>query len=174
VTSDEITPLDRLAYTADRAMVALEFRPARSIGKEPDVLDFSSLISAARDAISENIGTDSKAKRALRQLLSVGTSAGGARAKAVINIDPATGAMSSGHRPEKGKESWLLKFDGVGDGQSLGVSQEYGKIEHAYSLMAKAAGIQMTETRLFHENGRAHFMTKRFDREEIVPGELLR
>ena len=172
VTSDEITPLDRLAYTADRAMGALEFRPVRSIGKEPDVLDFSSLISAARDAISGSTGTDSKAKRALRQLLSVGTSAGGARAKAVINIDPVTGAMSSGHRPEKGKESWLLKFDGVGDDQSLGVSQEYGTIEHAYSLMAKAAGIQMTETRLFHENGRAHFMTKRFDREEIVPGEL--
>jgi len=172
VTRDEITALDRLAYTGDRAMGALEFRPARSIGKEPDILDFAQLVSAAKDAISGSFGTDSKAKRALRQLLSVGTSAGGARAKAVINIDPLTGAISSGQRPEKGKESWLLKFDGVGDGSSISLSQEYGRIEYAYSLMAKAAGIHMTETRLFQENGRAHFMTKRFDRAELASGNL--
>jgi len=172
VTKDEITALDRLAYTGDRAMGAMEFRPARSIGKEPDILDFAQLVSAARDAIRGEAGTDSKAKRALRQLLSVGTSAGGARAKAVINLDPVTGAISSGQRPEKGKESWLLKFDGVGDESPDGLSQEYGRVEYAYSLMAKAAGIQMTETRLFHENGRAHFMTKRFDRTDPLPGQM--
>ena len=170
VTSDEITALDRLAYTADRAMGALEFRPARSIGKEPDILDFSKLISAARDAIQGSLRTDSEAKQALKQLLSVGTSAGGARAKAVINLDPVTGDISSGQRPEKGKESWLLKFDGVEDGSITGISQEYGRIEYAYSLMAKAAGIKMTQTRLFHENGRAHFMTKRFDRIDPASG----
>ena len=172
VTSEEITALDRLAYTSDRSLGALEFRPARSIGKEPDVLDFVQLISAAREAIRGNISTGSTAKRALRQLLSVGTSAGGARAKAVLNLDPATGAISSGQRPEKGKESWLLKFDGVGDDSSFGLPQEYGRIEYAYSLMAKAAGIHMTETRLFHENGRAHFMTKRFDRTDPASGSL--
>jgi serine/threonine-protein kinase HipA len=172
VTRDEITALDRLAYTGDRAMGALEFRPARSIGKEPDILDFAQLINAAKDAIRGSVGTDSKAKRALRQLLSVGTSAGGARAKAVVNLDPATGAISSGQRPEEGKESWLLKFNGVGDDASFGLSQEYGRIEYAYSLMAKAAGIHMTDTRLFHENGRAHFMTKRFDRADPAAGNL--
>ena len=171
VTKDEITALDRLAYTGDRAMGALEFRPARSIGKEPDVLDFAQLVSAARDAVRGSVGSDSKARRALRQLLSVGTSAGGARAKAVINLDPITGAISSGQRPEKGKESWLLKFDGVSDDASLGLPREYGKIEFAYSLMAKAAGIHMTDTRLFHENDRAHFMTKRFDRADPAIGE---
>ena len=172
VTKDEITPLDRLAYTGDRAMGALEFRPARSIGKEPDILDFALLINAAREAVHGFIGTDSKAKRALRQLLSVGTSAGGARAKAVINLDPRTGAISSGQRPEKGKESWLLKFDGIGEDPANGFSQEYGRIEYAYSLMAKAAGIHMTATRLFHENGRAHFMTKRFDRTDPSSSDL--
>ena len=173
VTRDEITALDRLAYTGDRSMGALEFRPARSIGKEPDILDFAKLVNAARDAIHGSTGTDSKAKQALRQLLSVGTSAGGARAKAVINFDPDTGIMSSGQRPEKGKESWLLKFDGIADDLSFGLSQEYGRIEYAYSLMATAAGIHMTETRLFHENGRAHFMTKRFDRMDPASGNLL-
>ena len=170
VTRDEITPLDRLAYTGDRAMGALEFRPARSIGREPDILDFAQLINAAREAIHGSVGSDSKAKRALHQLLSVGTSAGGARAKAVINVDPATGDISSGQRPEKGKESWLLKFDGIEDESTIGHTQEYGRIEYAYSLMAKAAGINMTETRLFHENGRAHFMTKRFDRRDPATG----
>ena len=172
ITRDEITALDRLAYTGDRAMGALEFRPARSIGKEPDVLDFSQLINAARDAIQGYVGTDSKAKRAFRQLLSVGTSAGGARAKAVVNLDPVSGAISAGQRPEKGKESWLLKFDGVGDDPLPGISQDYGRIEYAYSLMAKAADIHMTETRLLHEKGRAHFMTKRFDRADPASGNL--
>jgi len=172
VTRDQITALDRLAYTGDRAMGALEFRPARSLGKQPDVLDFAQLINAARDAVEGSIGTDSKAKRALRQLLSVGTSAGGARAKAVVNIDPTTGALSSGQRPEKGKESWLLKFDGITDEASFGLSEDYGRIEYAYSLMAKAAGIYMTDTRLFHESGRAHFMTKRFDRMDPASGTV--
>ena len=172
ITSDQITALDRLAYTGDRAMGALEFRPARSIGKQPDVLDFAQLINAARDAIHGSLSTDSKARIALRQLLSVGTSAGGARAKAVVNIDPATGAISSGQRPEMGKESWLLKFDGIAEDSSFGLSVDYGRIEYAYSLMAKAAGIHMTETRLYHENGRAHFMTKRFDRTDPASGTV--
>lgn len=176
ITRDEITALDRLAYTGDRAMGALEFRPMRSIGKEPDVLDFAQLISSARDAVRGTISTDSRARRALSQLLSVGTSAGGARAKAVVNLDPASGALSSGQHPEKGKESWLLKFDGVTDDSYLSSSRGYSRIEYAYSLMAKAAGIHMTDTRLFHENDRAHFMTRRFDRDESAaenrPGKI--
>ena len=170
VTRDEITPLDRLAYTGDRAMGALEFRPARPLGKDPGILDFAQLVNTARGAIHGHVGTGRKAGQALRQLLSVGTSAGGARAKAVINLDPATGAITSGQRPEKGKESWLLKFDGVADGPAIGITQNYGRIEYAYSLMAKAAGIDMADTRLLHESGRAHFMTKRFDRADPAAG----
>ncbi|MCL2757131.1 MAG: type II toxin-antitoxin system HipA family toxin [Coriobacteriia bacterium] len=177
VTSAEITPLDRLAYVADRAMGALEFKPAFSLGKEPSaMLDVAELVSAARDAIHGNLASDKDSKKALQSLLSVGVSAGGARAKAVINIDPHTEELTAGHRPEAGKESWLIKFDGVGKDPELdqetghgikpglGRTQQYGRIEYAYSLMAKDAGIQMPETRLLEENGRAHFMIRRFDR----------
>jgi serine/threonine-protein kinase HipA len=165
VTSDQITALDRLSYVADRAMGALEFRPTQALGRErADVLDIAELVGAARDALHGNIQTDRDAKTALRQLLSVGTSAGGARAKAVVNIDPKTDDITSGQRPAYGQQSWILKFDGVGEDKSLGGSGQYGRIEYAYSLMAKAAGIDMTETRLLEENDRAHFMIRRFDR----------
>jgi len=173
VTGDQITALDRLAYTADRAMGALEFLPARRLGAEPDIIDFTQLVSSARDAVYGVIGTDREARRALRQLLSVGTSAGGARAKAVINLDPVTGEISSGQRPEKGRESWILKFDGIHADPVSGDTEQYGRIEYAYSLMAKAAGIDMTETRLLEESGRAHFMTKRFDRTEPQDSDSL-
>jgi len=165
VTSDQITSLDRLSYVADRAMGALEFRPAQTLGRErADILDIAELVSTAREALHGNIRTDRESKSALRQLLSVGTSAGGARAKAIINIDPKTGDITSGQRPTVGKQSWLLKFDGVGEDKSLGEAGQYGRIEYAYSLMAKDAGIDMPETRLLEENGRAHFMIRRFDR----------
>jgi serine/threonine-protein kinase HipA len=122
------------------------------------------MVKLAREALTGNFNNEENTKNSLMQLLSVGTSAGGARPKAVINIDPATKEMTSGQRPEAGKESWLLKFDGVGLDKALGDSQKYGRIEYAYSLMARAAGINMPETRLLEENGRAHFMTRRFDR----------
>jgi serine/threonine-protein kinase HipA len=171
VTSDQITPLDRLSYTADRAMGALEFRPAQSLGRErADILDIAQLVGAARDALQGSIATHREAGSALRQLLSVGTSAGGARAKAVVNIDPSTGDITSGQRPAAGKQSWLLKFDGVGADKSLGASGQYGRVEYAYSLMAKDAGINIPQTRLFEENGRAHFMVRRFDRVDTEEG----
>ncbi|MDR3363636.1 MAG: type II toxin-antitoxin system HipA family toxin [Clostridiales Family XIII bacterium] len=171
VTSDQITPLDRLSYVADRAMGALEFRPAQALGRErADIIDIAELVGAAREALHGSIATDRDAKSALRQLLSVGTSAGGMRAKAVVNIDPGTGAITSGQRPAAGKQSWLLKFDGVGDGKGLGASGKYGRIEYAYSLMAKDAGIDMPETGLLEENGRAHFMARRFDRIDTDAG----
>jgi serine/threonine-protein kinase HipA len=165
VTADEITPLDRLSYVADRAMGALEFRPARSLGRQhEDILDIVELVTAARDALTGSVATDKESKHALQQLLSVGSSAGGARAKALVNLDPVTQAITSGQHPAAGHESWLLKFDGVGADAALGDSQQYGRIEYAYSLMAKDAGINMPETRLLEENGRAHFMIRRFDR----------
>jgi len=167
ITSAEITPLDRLAYVADRAMGALEFKPAHSLTEEPEgVLDLANLVTAARDAVQGNTANDIESKKALQSLLSVGVSAGGARAKAVINIDPTTHELTAGHKHEAGKESWLIKFDGVGKDSALGESQQYGRIEYAYSLMAKDAGIEMPETHLLEENDRAHFMVRRFDRND--------
>jgi len=100
----------------------------------------------------------------MTDILTIGTSAGGARAKAIIAYNPATGQVKSGQAAAPaGFSHWLIKFDGVHDSQ-FGESSGYGRIEMAYHLMAVACGIQMTECRLLEENGRAHFMTKRFDR----------
>ena len=105
---------------------------------------------------------------ALRDILRVGTSAGGARAKAVVAWNPATGEFRSGQvAAPAGFEHWLLKFDGVSenrDKEALADPLGYGRLEYAYHLMARAAGITMSDCRLFEENGRAHFMTRRFDR----------
>ncbi len=162
----QITPLDRLAYLGSRGMGALEFVPDRSpAAPVPTALELASLIETARAAVSGTLDNDRHSADALRQIISVGTSAGGARAKAVVTIDDATGEIRPGHAlPRPGEGSWLLKFDGVGADHQLGESQQYTRIEYAYSLMARAAGIRMPETRLLAENGRAHFLTRRFDR----------
>lgn len=162
----QITPLDRLAYLGSRGMGALEFVPDRSpAAPVPTALELASLIETARAAVSGTLDDDRHSADALRQIISVGTSAGGARAKAVVTIDDATGEIRPGHAlPRPGEGSWLLKFDGVGADHQLGESQQYTRIEYAYSLMARAAGIRMPETRLLAENGRAHFLTRRFDR----------
>jgi serine/threonine-protein kinase HipA len=108
---------------------------------------------------------DAQANAALRSIIEVGTSAGGARAKAVIAWNPTTDEIRSGQlMAPPGFEHWLLKFDGMGSDHELGVPQNYGRIEYAYHLMARDAGITMNECRLLLENGRAHFMTRRFDR----------
>lgn len=163
--SDEATPLDRLVYTGSRAMGALEFRPDRGPAEpSPTALVVSDLVGVARDVVAGTLGDDIETATALQQILLVGTSAGGARAKAVVNVHPGTGELRPGQRPMAGYEGWLLKFDGVGVDSALGTSGDYGRIEYAYSLMARASGIDMTQTRLLEENGRAHFMTRRFDR----------
>jgi serine/threonine-protein kinase HipA len=96
----------------------------------------------------------------------VGTSAGGARAKAVVTWNPQTNEICSGQfEAAEGFQHWVLKFDGMGKDLELGGSADYGRIEYAYHLMAKAAGIHMSDCRLLEESGRAHFMTRRFDRE---------
>lgn len=165
----ELTPIDRLAYIGERAMGALVFEPEVKLGgkKDAEAIVLSQLVAAARKAIDGNLNdNDAETEEALNRLISVGISAGGARAKAVINYHPETGEMKSGQFPaEEGFEPWLIKFDGVGKDSALGASEKYGRIEYAYYLMAKAAGIEMTTCRLLNENGRAHFMTKRFDRD---------
>jgi len=167
IEKERITPLDRLAYVGSRGMGALEFRPAlRTLARKPTALQLSQLVLASRKALSGVLAGDRETEAALKNLVQVGTSAGGARAKAVIAWNPSTHELRSGQLPaDAGFEHWLIKFDGVGHDQELGTSEHYGRIEYAYYLMAIAAGIPMMPSRLLEEHGRAHFMTKRFDRD---------
>lgn len=167
VSKSSITSLDRLAYMGKRAMGALEFKPSRGPRTtKPTSLKMSELVTAARKALSGNLEGDSAAEAALRSIIEVGTSANGARAKAVIGWNNTTHEIRSGQfELLPGFEHWLLKFDGMGKDRELGASRDYGRIEYAYYLMARRAGIDMPESRLLEENDRAHFMTKRFDRE---------
>lgn len=167
VGREQITPLDRLAYMGRRAMGALEFRPQRGpLTRTPTAIELHELVGVARTALRGTWDDDDAAAAALRAIIEVGTSAGGARAKAVVAWNPTTQELRSGQLDAPpGFEHWLLKFDGVGQDRELGSSQDHGRIEFAYHRMAVAAGIAMTECRLLQENGRAHFMTRRFDRD---------
>lgn len=167
ISPHQITPLDRLAYMGKRAMGALEFKPVHGPKNiKPTALELHQLVLEARKAVKGHFKEDPATDAALRNLIDVGTSAGGVRAKAVIAWNSSTGAIQSGQvDAEEGYEHWLLKFDGIGIDKALGPSQHYGRIEYAYYLMALHAGIYMSESRLLEENHRAHFMTKRFDRE---------
>ena len=166
-TRESITILDRLAYMGQRAMGALEFKPSLGSHRESAAaLDLKSLVEQARLAVRGGLASDQMAEAALAQIIRVGTSAGGARAKAVVAWNPTTTEIRSGQfAVAPGFEHWLLKFDGMGPDRALGTSGGYGRIEYAYHLMAKAAGIQMAPCRLLLEGGRAHFMTQRFDRD---------
>ena len=167
ISASQITALDRLAYMGKRSMGALEFKPTRGPKTEkPAALEMNSLVTEARKMVKGNFDGDDQMSAALRSIIEVGTSAGGARAKAVIAWNSKTNELCSGQvEAPEGFEHWLLKFDGMNKAdQQLGTSQDYGRTEYAYYLMAKKAGITMSECRLLEENGRAHFMTKRFDR----------
>ena len=167
VERDAVTALDRLAYMGVRGMGALEFKPA--IGpeaKDSTAIALADLVEGARRAVRGDLGSDASARAVLSQIVSVGTSAGGARAKAVVAWNPKTEEIRAGQfDAEDGFEHWLLKFDGMGEDRELGGSQDYGRIEYAYYKMATAAGIRMSPCRLLEENERAHFMTRRFDRD---------
>jgi len=167
IDKTRVTPLDRLAYMGKRGMGALEFKPARTPAiAGSTAIKLSRLVESARQSVHGELGSDQLAKAALAQIIQVGTSAGGARAKAAIAWNPITDEIRPGQFDvESGFEHWLLKFDGMGADKELGGTQDYGRIEYAYYLMACAAGIEMSPCRLLEENGRAHFMTKRFDRQ---------
>jgi serine/threonine-protein kinase HipA len=159
---EDITTLQRLLYVGRRAMGALEFEPATADTRSPAVLtplDMAHLVEDARQALRGRFN------RIAQDILDVGSSAGGARAKAVIGWNRSTGEVVSGQfaLPE-GYEHWLLKFD-VGIDGVLSNSAGFGRIEYAHYLMAAAAGVHMNECRLLEEGGRAHFMTRRFDRQ---------
>jgi serine/threonine-protein kinase HipA len=169
VSKSEVTTLDRLAYMGKRGMGALEFKPARGSHRESAApLQMKSLVEEARKLVEGNISVDAHAKPALANMIRVGTSAGGARAKAVIAWNPKTNEIRSGQFDVAlGFEHWILKFDGVGKYPELGIGADYGRIEYAYHKMATQAGIKMAQCNLLEENGRAHFMTRRFDREVV-------
>ncbi|NOS95230.1 MAG: type II toxin-antitoxin system HipA family toxin [Methylotenera sp.] len=169
-----ITTLDRLAYMGKRSMGALEFKPARGAHRESaEPLKMKNLVEAARMVIHGDLSGVVEAQAALANIIRVGTSAGGARAKAVVTWNPETSQIRSGQfDAAPGFEHWLLKFDGIGKDSELGGSADYGRIEYAYHLMANAAGIKMSPCRLLEEGGRAHFMTHRFDREATDKGTI--
>jgi serine/threonine-protein kinase HipA len=172
-TPESFNAVERLCYTGTRGMGALEFAPAS--GPRPTAsrtVEIDALVRLASAVLSRRHDlqgslADDEADHVLRDILRVGTSAGGARAKAVIAWNPATQEVRSGQiTAGSGFEHWLLKFDGVtaNRDRELDDPQGFGAIEYAYFLMARAAGIRMSECRLLEENGRRHFMTRRFDR----------
>lgn len=169
-TPQSFDPVERLCYLGKRAMGAMEFQPTLLSESPAETLHLDTLVQLANDALAsrETLHTNlDHAPEAMATILRIGTSAGGARAKAVVSWNPETNKILSGQiAPPPGFEAWLLKFDGVSGNRDKELSDPlgYGRIEYAYHLMARAAGITMSDCRLLEENGRAHFMTRRFDR----------
>ena len=169
---ESFDPVERLCYIGRRGMGALEFEPAQGPKAATDhALDIEALVELAAEVMARRADLAVSLRRpgrrdAVREILRVGTSAGGARPKALVALNPESGEVRSGQldlRP--GFEHWILKFDGVDESsRELGSGRGYGAIELAYSWMAGRAGIEMTECRLLEEGGRRHFMTRRFDR----------
>lgn len=165
-----LTAVERLLYTGKRGMGALEYAPAKDYGEVKDgSINIDALVKLASDILSEreNIHVGGN-EQTMEQIINVGTSAGGARAKAIIAWNPETKDIRSGQIDAgTGYEYWLLKFDGVENNKDKGDKADapaYTRIEYAYYLMAKKAGIVMNDCQLYQESGRYHFMTKRFDR----------
>jgi serine/threonine-protein kinase HipA len=169
--STDFSPVERLCYTGNRGMGALEFRPTVSQGLDrPVPVEITELarlaqkITDRRFALDVTLGDNHQENNeAITDILRVGTSAGGARPKAVIAMDAQGHVISGQAEVPAGYDYWIIKFDGVSD-LELGEPKGYGRIEYAYSLMARAAGIEMAECRLLEEQGRGHFLTRRFDR----------
>ena len=172
---ESFNPVERLCYTGVRGMGALEFVPATgpTAGKSEQIdinalVELASRILTQRNKLRETFLPEDRSS-ALQNILRVGTSAGGARAKAIIAWNPETNEVRSGQVDAgEGFSYWLLKFDGVSGNKDKELEDPagYGLIEYAYAKMARAAGITMMESRLLQENGRSHFMTERFDRTE--------
>jgi len=167
---ESFNPIERLCYTGSRGMGALEFFPTIGPDKHHSAqLDLDKLVDLASEVLGQrqSLKATLSEPEALQDILQVGTSAGGARAKAVIAWNPDTQEIRSGQVDvEQGFSHWMLKFDGVSNNKDkeLADPRGFGLIEYAYYVMAQNAGIQMSESRLLHENNRSHFMTRRFDR----------
>jgi len=167
---NSMNPVEKLCFIGARGMGALEFEPAQiKIGARSFMLELDSLVEVARKMLHEReaflTNINKNEEKAMMDILKIGTSAGGARPKAIIAYNPKTGEVKSGQgNVPKGYEHWLLKLDGV-SGEQFGESSGWGRVEYAYALMAADCEIEMSECCLLEENGRAHFMTKRFDRD---------
>jgi serine/threonine-protein kinase HipA len=167
---NSMNPIEQLCFIGTRGMGALEFEPAHfNPVKRTFQVEMDSLVNTAKKMLSERkdfeTNLEEDEQKAVMDILKIGTSAGGARPKAIIAYNNKTGEVRSGQtNTPKGFEHWLIKLDGVSDAQ-FGSSNEYGRVEMAYYNMAQDCGIDMMDSKLLEENGRAHFMTKRFDRD---------
>lgn len=179
-TETDFNSVERLCYTGTRGMGALEFTPARGpAAVATDKIEIDELVALASEVLANRsrlAATFAGAGKAaaLREILRVGTSAGGARAKAIIAWNPTTNEVRSGQvAAPAGFGYWLMKFDGVTNNKDHDLADPagYGTIEYCYSLMAAEAGVEMSECRLFDEGPRRHFMTRRFDR--LADGDKL-
>lgn len=167
---NSMNPVEKLCFIGSRGMGALEFEPAQmKTGKNSFSIEINSLVEVAkkmlyeREAFATQLGKEDE--KSMMDILKIGTSAGGARPKAVIAFNPKSKEVRSGQgNVPQGFEHWLIKLDGV-SGEQFGESSGWGRVEYAYYLMAIDGEIEMSECQLLEENGRAHFMTKRFDRE---------
>ena len=164
-------PIESLCFLGKRCMGALEFEPAINIGNDSiQQFEIDSLVDVARDAVKQkasfvtNLEEDKKA--AIAAILRLGTSAGGQRAKAIIAYNKVTKEVRSGQvEAPEGFDYYLIKLDGVSAERGFRETENYGRLEYSFYKLARACGIEMTECSLLEENGRAHFLTKRFDRE---------
>ena len=172
-SADSMDPVERLLYIGRRGMGALEFEPANEVHRENGIpVDIAPLVELANRILNDRKPltgrmTGEDQSEALGQILRVGTSAGGARAKAVLAWNEASGEFYSGQtEADPGFTQWLFKFDGVSKSGDHGLADPrgFGRLEHACHLLAIRAGVEMARSRLHHEAGRAHFMTQRFDR----------
>ena len=162
-------PIETLCFLGQRCMGALEFEPATGPITTDMKIEIDSLVEVAKEALSkkEEFGTnlDADRKAAIAEILRLGTSAGGQRAKAVIAYNKETGEVRSGQvQAPTGFDYYLIKLDGVSAEVGFKETENFGRLEFSFSLLAKECGIEMTECALIEENGRAHFLTKRFDR----------
>jgi serine/threonine-protein kinase HipA len=167
---NSLNPVELLCFIGKRGMGALEFEPNVQPDTKSYTLELSGLIETTKMLLQrkENVQlhTTNKMRDTMLDVLKMGTSAGGARPKAIIAYNEQTGEIKSGQAlTETGFEHWLIKFDGVNDAQ-FGSSTGYGRVEMAYYHMATDFGIEMMECKLIEESDRAHFMTKRFDRNQ--------
>ena len=168
---NSMNPIEQLCFIGTRGMGALEFEPTKMPAtKNSFTVEIDSLVNIAKKMLDKrtqfNTNINKEEQKAMTELLKIGTSAGGARPKAIIAYNPTTGEVKSGQtNSPTGFEQWMIKLDTVSDVQ-FGESKGFGRVEMAYYDMATNCGINMMESKLLEENGRAHFMTKRFDRGE--------
>lgn len=164
-------PVETLCFLGKRCMGALEFEPATSPETDPDIrIEIDSLVEVAKEALSKkeafgaNLNQDRKA--AIAEILRLGTSAGGQRAKAIIAYNKDTGEVRSGQvAAREGFDYYLIKLDGVTAEAGFKQTENFGRLEYSFYKLVRECGIEMSECSLIEENGRAHFLTKRFDRE---------